>query len=68
MILLIAIIHYLNQLPQCDQNQLIAKLDFVYAISDNLETSKFQKGADPWTQNILASYTPQKTQSSSKKR
>ena len=41
-------------------SQLIAKLDSVNAISDDLETSKFQRGADPWTQNILASYTPRK--------
>ena len=37
-------------------SQLIAKLDSVNAISDDLETSKFQRGADPWTQHILASY------------
>ena len=41
-------------------SQLIAKLDSVKAISGDLETSKFQRGTDPWTQNILASYTPRK--------
>ena len=40
-------------------SQVIAKLDSVNAIPDDLETSKFQRGADHWTQNILASYTLQ---------
>ena len=67
--LLIATVHYLNQLPQRDLQPVDCqtRLCKCYFRRFKLETSKFQRGANPWTQNILASYTPQKTQFSSKK-